>query len=158
MKQFLILLSFICVVAHAGTVTKTSVQDICKKNGFSNCKLVQALVAVESRYNYKLHNPEKTGSYGLMQVQCGTARWIGFKNCMELFKPEHNLKVGIEYLKLIRKMHGINDIKTWIAAWNAGRPIVCKHHNPGYCKPGEFYNQAYVNEVYRVYASTERHI
>jgi soluble lytic murein transglycosylase-like protein len=132
-------------------IEKEDIYKICKSKNFYDCNLIIALAEVESNFNAKSYNPEKTGSFGLLQIQCGTAKWMGHNNCKKLYDPLHNIKVGILYLDFLQENHNIINVQTLIAAWNAGRPIVCKHNNPGFCKPGQFYNQAYVNKVYELY-------
>ena len=154
MKLFLTLL-ILCGFAQAETVTESTVYQICEEKGFSDCKLVNAIAKWESKYYVRKFNPEKTGSMGLMQIQCGTAKMLGYTNCSKLYNPRHNIKVGIEYLEKIKKVNNIKNVRTWLAAYNAGKPIVCKYDNPGFCKPGQFYNQGYVNEVYALYKSMQ---
>jgi soluble lytic murein transglycosylase-like protein len=137
---------------EAGKISSEKVRSICKKYSFTDCRLLEALVKVESDYNARSYNPEKTGSIGLMQIQCATAKWMGFKDCKKLFKPSSNIYVGIKYLKFLKNLHKIEDIKTWVASWNAGKPIICKYYNKNKCKPGQFYNQRYVNKVMEAYA------
>ena len=150
MKLLLVLL-MLPMFAYAAKVDESTVYKVCKEKGFSDCKLVNALAKHERGYNARKFNPEKTGSMGLMQIQCGTAKMIGYRNCKQLFNASHNLAVGMDYLDRIKKENNIKNVRTWLAAWNAGAPIVCKKYNEGKCKPGQFINQAYVNEVYAVY-------
>lgn len=136
-------------------VDETVVYQVCKEQGFSDCKLVNALAKYESGYESRKFVAEKTGSMGLMQIQCGTAKMMGVKDCNKLYQPRYNLMVGMQYLESVRKRHNIKNVRTWLAAWNAGQPIICKDHNPGFCKPGQFYNQGFVNDVYAIYQQME---
>ena len=154
MKLLLVLL-ILSTSAYSATIDKSRVNEICKEKGFSNCTLINAIAQHESKYNPRKYNPEKTGSMGLLQIQCGTAKMIGYKNCKKLYQPEHNITVGIDYLRHIRKENNIKGVKTWLAAWNAGTPIVCKKYNPGKCNPGQFINQSYVDTVYAIYKEME---
>jgi membrane-bound lytic murein transglycosylase MltF len=145
--------------AEAKQISPTTVSQICKDIGFSNCKLIKALVQYESGFNTKAYNSEKTGSFGLVQIQCGTAKWMAdelkkpeFRDCRKLYEPQHNIKVAVAYLRWIRNQYNISDTKTWLAAYNYGKPLICKFYNPGFCNPGEFYNQAYVDAVHDIYA------
>ena len=122
------------------------------KEWVDNCGLMAAFAKVETHYRSHMFNPEKTGSYGLLQIQCSTARMIGLKySCEQLFDPKINMRFGMRYIIYLRKVHNISNPRELIAAWNAGSPIVCKDYNPGKCYPGEFINQEYVWKVYRHY-------
>lgn len=159
MTKYFILFAAIVILAaqcaKADVVDRTVVQQICKNTGFSDCKLVNALAKYESGYKPKKFNPEKTGSMGLLQIQCGTAKMLGYKDCNKLYDIRHNILVGVHYLRDIRARHKIKDVRTWLAAYNAGKPYICKFYNPGFCNPGEFYNQQYVDEVYAIYQSLD---
>jgi len=140
------------------TVEKEYVYKICKSKNFYDCNLIIALAEVESNFNTKSYNPEKTGSFGLLQIQCGTAKWMGHNDCKKLYDPLHNIKIGILYLSFLQENQNITNTKALIAAWNAGRPIICQYDNPGFCKPGQFYNQAYVDKVYEFYKAYKKQL
>ena len=127
------------------------IESACLRYNAIDCALVHAIVAQESGYNEKAYNNEKSGSYGLMMVQCTTARLMGLKyGCDQLFHPLINLRFGIKYLNhQIVRYDG--SIKEAIAAYNAGSAIVCEFHNPGKCFPNEFVNEEYVWRVSRRY-------
>lgn len=150
---FVFMFSSLC---FSETVNKENIYKICKSKSFHDCNLIIALAETESNFNTKSYNPEKTGSFGLLQIQCGTAKWMGQQDCSKLYNPYYNIKIGILYLQFLKESYGINNIKTLIAAWNAGRPIVCKFNNPGFCKPGQFYNQTYVDKVYELYSAYKK--
>ena len=101
------------------------------------CALVEAIIEQESNFNPKAFNPEKTGSYGLMQVQCDTARRLGMKgNCSQLFDSYNNMYYGLQLLLHLEKRYSlITDI---VAAYNAGRVI--KNN-------GQYINELYVKSV-----------
>lgn len=148
---FCIFLMFLSFTTFAKTLSERDVYRICKDKNFKDCSLIVALAKAESNFNPAHFNPEKTGSVGLLQIQCGTAKWLGYNDCKKLYNPNHNIYVGIKYLFYLMQSHEIKNIKYLISAWNAGRPIVCKFDNPGRCAPGQFFNQEYVDKVYDYY-------
>lgn len=103
-------------------------------------KIVRSLIAVESSGISKAKNPD--GSYGLMQLQLGTARVMGFKGKpSELFNPEVNISIGTKYLKyLIDKFDG--DAMVALDAYNRGWGNVKK-----YPYRGEWVNHRYVGLI-----------
>ena len=110
----------------------------------SDCRLVTAIAFVESSYRPNAFNPE--GSYGLMQVQCRTARYMGFEgNCDSLFNPRINIKYATKYIDYLNAKY--NNRRDVIAAYNAGRVVKCRNHNPDKCWPGQYINQHYVDKV-----------
>lgn len=116
----------------------------CVKHKAADCALVHAVVWNESKYNPKLLNPEKTGSYGLMQIQCGTARTMGFTGkCSKLFDPDTNLSIGIAYLNERLAAHKGNRIYA-LAAYNAGKVYISR-------KTGRLVNAQYVSDVLERY-------
>ena len=59
----------------------------------------QALIMTES--NYKPHARGARGEYGLGQINCNTAKKIGFKqSCDRLLDPETNLEYSFKYLRM----------------------------------------------------------
>lgn len=59
--------------------------------------LAHAVISVESRYQPRAYNQ---GSYGIGQIQCPTARGVGFRgSCQELFDPRINLTYSMTYLR-----------------------------------------------------------
>lgn len=150
-KSLCIILTLMSFGAFATTLSETDVYKICKDKNFKDCSLIVALAKAESNLNAAQYNPEKTGSVGLLQIQCGTAKWLGYNDCKKLYNPHHNVDVGIKYLFYLMDSYNIRNVKYLIAAWNAGRPIVCKFNNPGRCTAGQFFNQEYVDKVYDYY-------
>jgi len=138
------------------------IDSLCNKYEFSNCLLVESIIHTESRGNPLTYNPEKSGSYGLMQIQLSTARHLGLRYSKEqLFDPEINIRFGIKLLKRIQKRY--SKLKDIIAAWNAGSVRKCKDYNEFvwggklfYCYPGEYINQGYVIKVMRHYSYLKR--
>lgn len=148
--------------SKAATLNDNEVMRICKyqltMEGLSNkiidCKLIAAIARTETMYKTSMFHPEKTGSYGLLQIQCSTAQMMGWKRkCNQLFDPYDNVRYGIKYIRYLKKNKGTNvtNIKSLIAAYNAGTAIVCRNFNPGKCYPGEYVNHSYVSKVYRHY-------
>jgi len=59
----------------------------------------QALIKTES--NYKPHARGARGEYGLGQINCNTAKKIGFnQSCDRLLDPETNLEYSFKYLRM----------------------------------------------------------
>ena len=138
--------------AYGKTISQDNILKICKEYGYDNCKLVKAIAWVETNNKPGDYNPELSGSYGLMQIQCDTARVVNFKrDCKQLYKARTNIKVGIDYLKYLVKVHKPVEIKSLIAAWNSGTPIICENWNKGKCYPGQFINHDYVRDVHDHY-------
>lgn len=100
------------------------------------CALVMAIIERESSFRPHAFNQEKSGSFGLMQIQCDTAKNLGTKNCQNLFNPYYNIKIGLKLLADLETRH--DEIDDLIAAYNAGRVIK---------KKNEYINQNYVNFV-----------
>jgi len=188
MKDLLrvVLFIFICFVmlgigvAYSSTTNHQKVIKICnhynKKEEINiDCNLISALAKSESHYQIESYHPEKTGSYGLLQIQCGTAKARGLKfGCEQLFGLMTNIRFGMFYLDWIynklgyMKNKGLHiETQNVISAWNAGMekvgmnyfPLRCKNYNkfkwqdfpPVECYPGEYINEEYVWKVYRRY-------
>ncbi len=154
---------------NAETLDHNQVDKICKRYEYKDCFLVSAIVWTESSYRVQSFNEEKNGSYGLMQVQCGTAKMVGLKfGCEQLFNKNIGIRFGIKYLQLIEERLKTNKVENILAAWNAGmkwdkengyQNVTCKNYNrftwsglpPVECYPGEFINQEYVWKTLRRY-------
>lgn len=107
-------------------------------NALETCQLISALIKQESGSNPYAFNPEKTGSYGLLQIQCATAKRLGLKEkCEVLYNPHINLHYGIKLISHLKSRY--KNTKDIIAAYNAGRVIVRK---------GDYINSEYVDQVY----------
>lgn len=153
---------FIIKAGNATVLNDQDVINLCKKyketpelSAFKDdCKLLASIARIESTYNVERYNSELSGSYGLLQIQCTTAKMMGLKyHCDQLFNPKVNVRFGMKYLIYLRekKYTKVKDIPSLIAAWNAGTVIICKHFNVGKCYPAEFINQVYVTKVSRHY-------
>lgn len=91
-------------------------------------RLAHAVVTVESRYNVKARNGS---SIGLGQIQCRTAKGIGFKgDCSRLYDPETNLHFSFKYLKMALDRAQGNECH---AATLYNRGIGAKPTVSGYC-------------------------
>ena len=102
--------------------------------------LIKAIMRAESNFNpmAKRHEANVNDySYGLMQVRCDTAKWMGYSGeCEDLLNPETNIQVGTKFIAYLQRQF-TNDTERVIAAYNAG---------PGNAaRP--FVNQGYVNKV-----------
>jgi len=133
-----------------GAVPEHKIDQYCNYYKYDNCELVKSIIWHETNFNEMGFNPEKTGSYGLMQIQCSTAKMVGLKyGCDQLFDPQVNVRFGIKYLEYIQRIHKIQDTRDLVAAYNAGSPIVCNNKNYDskgklLCYPGEYINHAYL--------------
>lgn len=108
-------------------------------------RLVYAIIKVESGWNARAKG-DGGRSYGLMQVQCATARSLGpLKRCSDLINPETNLHFGMAYLKSRIDLYGKKDVRLAVAAYNSGRPIF---------KNGKLINQGYVSRVLKEYKNS----
>ena len=112
--------------------------------------LIKAIIRAESNFNPTAKRYEANVddySYGLMQVRCDTARWMGWSgNCEDLLRPETNVGVGTKFLAFLARKFP-NDIERQISAYNAGpgnakRPFV----NPGYVSKVLGYLRQYNSE------------
>jgi len=77
-------------------------------------------------------------SYGLMQIKCSTARYIGFSRlCQKLYNAQTNLAFGVKYLAILKRRYKSDP--DMISAYNQGQPF--KDSN------GQFKNYRYVRNV-----------
>jgi hypothetical protein len=150
---------------------------VCKQVKFNDCKLIKAIIKVESNFNNKAITFDNRPNYGLMQIQCPTAKSVGFKgHCDELFNAETNIKYGVKYIEWLRENLVVDSYPAILSAYNAGLdrynklcdknrckyyPRYCYSFNNNYvtkarkreCFPGEFINENYVTKVLSVYSS-----
>lgn len=79
-------------------------------------------------------------SYGLMQMKCATARYLGFIGvCQNLFNAAINMKYGVKYLAYLKVRYKKDPYM--VSAYNQGHPY--KNSN------GQLNNYRYVNSVLR---------
>lgn len=177
----LFFMMFLCNTISAKILTHKEIIKICNKvcikvenhkcidRGYKDCNLVSAIINKESSYNEKAFNPEVSGSYGLMQVQCTTAKLLGLKySCDQLYSPTINIRFGVLFLLNLEKKLKQFKVDDILSTYNAGlkkiadkvyRPIKCSryrtfnwHGAPEVkCYPGEYINQEYVWHVSRHY-------
>jgi soluble lytic murein transglycosylase-like protein len=83
--------------------------------------LVQAVVAVESGFRPEAVSPK--GAQGLMQLMPATARALGVADA---FDPAQNLDGGTRHLRALIDRYG-GDVKSALAAYNAGEGAVARH-------------------------------
>jgi len=79
--------------------------------------LALAVMQAESQFNPRAVSP--SGAIGLMQVLPSTARDLGVTNAEDLFEPETNVNVGLQYLSNLLSKYKGNE-KLALAAYNAG--------------------------------------
>ena len=116
----IVLLLAICYNEANGT-TLEDIDRWCKAYKHEDCALVKSIIRKESGMNPNAFHPEKTGSYGLMQVQCSTAKLVGLKyGCDQLFRPQVNVRFGIKWLQRIEHRLYMKTVPNIIAAYNAG--------------------------------------
>jgi hypothetical protein len=84
-------------------------------------KLAHAVVRVESNYKPRAVSPK--GAQGLMQLMPATARQYGVEDS---FNPEENLEAGLRHLRGLLDRYR-NDVRTALAAYNAGVYAVAKY-------------------------------
>lgn len=86
--------------------------------------LLGAMIAVESSGDHKAFVPSdgvsQKPSYGLMQIQLGSARFVGFRGKpKDLMKPEINVEYAAAYLSwLLQQTKG--DYSLALTAYNTG--------------------------------------
>lgn len=149
----LVIILIIAFKGNAKAATRVSEQEIekwCEYYKYKDCELVKSIIWKESAFNPSVYNDEKTGSYGLMQIQCSTAKMMGLKyGCDQLFDPQINVRFGILYLNWLKENKPIKTIPDLFAAYNAGSVIVCSNKNYNsngklLCYPNEYINYDYV--------------
>ncbi len=133
-------------------VAPDKIYKICSERyNYDRCTLLVAMAFQESNYDEHQYNPEKSGSYGLLQIQCKTSKALGLRySCDQLFNPTINIRFGILLLKSIES-RGILSDSDLVASYNGvGNPRRCKKYNSfpwGRCYPGQYVNQWHVTKV-----------
>lgn len=113
------LLAFFAIEGYA--TTREEVLKWAKSYEYSRPRLLEAIIQRESGFNPLLFNKEKSGSYGLMQIQCDTAKARGLKySCDQLFNPKINVRFGVLYLQWVEDRLADPTIENIVAAYNAG--------------------------------------
>lgn len=124
MRRIVLLILFILPVAGNAT-TLQEVRRWVELYDYSRPLLVQAIIKKESSFNPLAYNPEKSGSYGLMQIQCDLAKDPRLESplkysCDQLFQAQINVRFGIQYLNLIEETLIDVSISNILAAYNGG--------------------------------------
>jgi len=77
-------------------------------------------------------------SYGLMQIKCSTARYIGFSRpCQNLYNVSTNLAFGVKYMSILKRRYKSDT--DMISSYNQGQPFKFKN--------GQYRNYRYVRNV-----------
>lgn len=87
-------------------------------------ELVEAVVAIESRFNARAVSPK--GARGPMQLMPATGRRYGLVEPRQFHVPQQNIDAGIRHLKDLLARHDGNLVLA-LAAYNAGSGAVRKH-------------------------------
>lgn len=95
------------------------IQEASKKHDI-NPALIEAVIKVESGFNAGAVS--HAGAQGLMQLMPETAASLGVSDS---FDPQQNINGGARYLK--EMMDTFGDVKTALAAYNAGPGAVKEH-------------------------------
>lgn len=126
--------------------------------------LVKAIIATESGFRERAYRAEvkiNDASRGLMQILFRTAQGVGYTGTPDgLFDPTVNIHLGVKFLsQLVASKKG--DVLAAVSAYNNGNgkratkttPVCLARDTTGKCvrtyiaKPGEFFNQPYVDKV-----------
>jgi len=90
--------------ASGKSVDIQTIRTECDLVGYHDCDRVVTLAKYESEFDPSEYNPEKHGSYGLLQIQCTTAQMFGLgSDCKKLFNLKTNIKYGVKYLEHIEE-------------------------------------------------------
>lgn len=134
---------------------QSQLADICAAQGYNNCQLAQAVMAIES--NGKSTSVSGMGADGLMQVLPSTACSVnaslsGCSSCISgsscsavtqaLLDPTTNMTIGVQYLKQLQSQ--FTTLPNVIAAYNGG----AKANSASITCPGQTYWQCAANSGY----------
>lgn len=124
MRRIVLLILFLLPVAGKAT-TPQEVRRWAELYDYADPLLVEAIVKKESSFNPLAFNPEKSGSYGLMQVQCDLAKDSRLEStlkysCDQLFQAQINVRFGILWLKFIEETLIDVNVDNIFAAYNGG--------------------------------------
>ncbi|OGC84703.1 hypothetical protein A3F55_02455 [Candidatus Adlerbacteria bacterium RIFCSPHIGHO2_12_FULL_53_18] len=123
-------------------------QTICRQQGYSDCEMAQAVMAIESNGNAGAVSPARC--VGLMQVCPDTARGLdsslaGLSNSeitARLKDPVYNMTLGVKYLTQMEGQFGRST--NTIAAYNGGP----RANNRSFDCPGQTWWQCTANSGY----------
>ena len=101
-KTSTVLLGLVALFSLTSTLYAQDIPELVTKKATEYkipVAFAQALIRTES--NYKPHARGARGEYGLGQINCNTAKKIGFKqSCDRLLDPETNLEYSFKYLRM----------------------------------------------------------
>jgi soluble lytic murein transglycosylase-like protein len=111
-----------------------TIKDLVAKHAHDNgvpVDLANAVIRIESRFNPAARN---RGAFGLMQINAGTARTLGFSgNASGLLSPDTNLLYGMKVLAGAYRASG-GDLCRTLAFYQSGHPVRrLSHAQRGYC-------------------------
>lgn len=135
-------------VKHDGPIPYSKlIERIAQEHGVSPA-LAAAVIKVESGFHPRARSNK--GARGLMQVLPATARKVGVNR--NIYEPEHNIRAGVKYLKLMLDRYD-GDQRLALAAYNAGPGAVDRYRNvPPYRE-----TRHYVPRVLRYYEEYSKH-
>ena len=101
-KTSTVLLGLVALFSLTSTLYAQDIPELVTKKATEYkipVAFAQALIKTES--NYKPHARGARGEYGLGQINCNTAKKIGFnQSCDRLLDPETNLEYSFKYLRM----------------------------------------------------------
>jgi soluble lytic murein transglycosylase-like protein len=101
-KTSTVLLGLVALFSLTSTLYAQDIPELVTKKATEYkipVAFAQALIRTES--NYKPQARGARGEYGLGQINCNTAKKIGFKqSCDRLLDPETNLEYSFKYLRM----------------------------------------------------------
>lgn len=101
-KTSTVLLGLVALFSLTSTLYAQDIPELVTKKATEYkipVAFAQALIRTES--NFKPHVRGARGEYGLGQINCNTAKKIGFKqSCDRLLDPETNLEYSFKYLRM----------------------------------------------------------
>lgn len=101
-KTSTVLLGLVALFSLTSTLYAQDIPELVTKKATEYkipVAFAQALIQTES--NYKPHARGARGEYGLGQINCNTAKKIGFnQSCDRLLDPETNLEYSFKYLRM----------------------------------------------------------
>ena len=149
----------------ASVIPETEILTYLQEINFPKPELALAIIRVESACNSQARVYDggcKCNTYGLMQMQLGTARTMGFTGtAQQLLGWKTNVLYGTRFL--LSKLDSYPDnIPMAISAYNAGRPLLRKWCVEKKCALNRrFGNSAYVmtviGEMYDIQNDSEIH-
>jgi hypothetical protein len=150
MKQFIVAIwcLLLSTAAHAAVIPEAEVIKFLKYDlNFPRPELALAIIRVESACNSKANVYDggcKCHTYGMMQLQLGTARSMGFTwTARQLLDWQTNITYGTKYL-LAKLEENNGDVPSAISAYNAGTALIKWSRSTSIRR---FVNHQYVRDV-----------